>query len=468
MNIKKTVVSVFGANIFTSIASVAGIIYFSRTMGTGVLGTYFLFISVLGLIGFLANLGLPSAVEKRISEKQPSDEILTTALVMEAFLLVPFVVTIILFSNQLSEYLGAEVSILLIIALVVQQLGTILRNALEGELRVQNGAWYQSLQKSSWLLFGFLISSQNLASEPLILSHIASLILMNMAVIITIDAGLGKPKIKHMKSLFDFSKYSILGAAGGKLYNWGDVLILGFFVSSSAIGAYEIAWRVSQSVMLLAQSIRRTIYPQISAWDSEDEHVQIKQLVSDAILPSAYMSIPAFFGALLYSRQILELVFTSEAGVASMALIILMAEKIVRSIHMTISPAIMALDRPDLILIPVAIVSVSNLALNLPLIWKFGISGAALGTGIASIFGAVAYIHQLDSLIGLDIPWNGRLWCVISSVFMVLILQTINYYIVPNGVLVLITLIGLGAAIYVGASLIHRPIREFVFNSLPR
>ena len=468
MNIKKTVVSVFGANIFTSAASITGIIYFSRTMGADVLGTYFLFISVLGLIGFLANLGLPSAVEKRISEKQPSDEILTTALVMETLLLVPFLIVIIIFSGQLSEYLGAEVSILLVIALVVQQFGTILRNALEGELRVQNGAWYQSLQKSSWLLFAFLISSQNLASEPLILSHIASLILMSITVIVTMDTGLGKPKISHMKSLFDFSKYSILGAAGGKLYNWGDVLILGFFVSSSAIGAYEIAWRVSQSVMLLAQSIRRTIYPQISAWDSKDEYVQIKQLVSDAILPSAYISIPAFFGALLYSRYILELVFTPEAGVASMALIILMAEKIVRSIHMTISPVIMALNRPDLIVIPVAIASVSNLTLNFPLIWKFGISGAALGTGIASILGAIAYIHQLGSLIELDIPWNGLLWCVISSASMVLILQMINHYIVPNGVPVLISLISLGAAIYIGASLIHRPIRELVFNSFPQ
>jgi O-antigen/teichoic acid export membrane protein len=290
---------------------------------------------------------------------------------------------------------------------------------------------------------------------------------MIFAIVIAIDTGLGKPKIHHGKSLLNFSKYSLLGAAGGKLYNWGDVLILGFFVSSSAIGAYEIAWRVSQSMMLLAQSIRRTIYPRISAWDAEGKQHRIRELISDAILPSTYLSIPAFFGVILYSEQILVFIFDSGAGMASMALTVLMFEKIVRSLHMTISPAIMALDRPDLIVFPVAVISITNITLNIPLIWKFGITGAAVGTSTASIVGAMIYINNLNKLITIQMPWKELVWCTISSIVMFLLLSLINEYIFVDDLVGLIIFICLGALIYFVTTLTFSPIRVYILENIP-
>jgi O-antigen/teichoic acid export membrane protein len=295
---------------------------------------------------------------------------------------------------------------------------------LRGELRVGETAIVQVLQPLGWLICGYVLVVRGFGVTGLVYGYLIGTAAMLLAGWWKASVSLSRPTRRHARSLFDYSKYSVISAIGGYFYSWMDVALLTAFVSlgitatRAGVGAYENAWRVSLIVLLLSQSIATTIFPQISNWDAEDATDRIEAVIPTSLLPASLLIIPALAGTIVLSKDILRVLFGPEFTVAWLVLIVLMAEKILQGVHVVLGRSLQAIDRPDLAAYATVAAVVINLVLNILLIWQFGILGAAIATAVSFAVNTGLHAYYLNQFIDIELPIHETKWSVVASVVM--------------------------------------------------
>jgi O-antigen/teichoic acid export membrane protein len=83
---------------------------------------------------------------------------------------------------------------------------------------------------------------------------------------------------KSFREMFDFTKWVFLGATAVYFINWGDNLILRYFVSLEDIGVYNLGYQVFKSVVALIFIISTYFLPFIS------QHIEESTVMRDYLL----------------------------------------------------------------------------------------------------------------------------------------------------------------------------------------
>lgn len=472
MDIAKSTIQLFISRVAKSFISFLAVIIFSRELGASPLGVYYPFIALLGLLAIPANFGISKALEKRISESQDRNSYLGSAILIKFIPVIITVVAIILGRNYLHQYFGTNLAVALVIALIIDQIGSLTLSILRGEMRVGETAIVELLRPLSWLVIGYYLFTQGFKVRALIFGHILGSLLIAVVGWWKVSTAIGKPTLHHIRSLLDYGKYSVVASIGGYFYSWIDVALLSAFVGSgmavtrTEIGAYENAWRLSLLVILLSQSIATAIFPQFSQWDAEGAHNRMEEIITVALLPSILIAVPSFIGVGILSKDLLSILFGDEFTVAWLVLIILVGEKIFQSVHTVFNEAILALDRPDLAAISITISAITNVMLNVILIPLHGILGAAIATTIAFGLNFVIQTYYLKKYININFPWDKLVWSIFSSVVMGMFIFVFNRLIDIGNIFQLVIIVGFGAFIYLLTSLIYSPLRQDILYLL--
>lgn len=466
MNFARSSLKLFFAKSVGSIISFLGITYFARELGAAQVGIFFLFEAILGLLTIPADFGLNGAVEKRISEGESSGSFLSSAILLKPIPIAIIILIIIVMRPLLDQYIGGEVALLLALAIVLQEIARLSVFVLRGELRVGETAVLRMLRQVTWVGVGFVLVSEGFDAIGLIYGLLSGLFVMAVWGWYKCSTSLSYPSRVHAYSLIEYGKYNLISSVGGYVYNWMDVAVLGLFVPQSQVGAYEIAWRISSVVILFSTAIAETIFPQISAWDSSDAKSNIGTTISNAITPSLAFVIPSFFGVLVFSREILGIIFGSEFTIAWVVLIILMGEKLFQAVHKILGRGLQGVDRPDLAAYATISSIFVNLALNIILIIQLGITGAAVATMISFALNTVIHGHFVSKFVDIEIPYLELGWLVLSSASMAVILMTIQRFIVIDNTFRLATVIAIGAATYGIVALSNHTLRRKLLRQI--
>jgi O-antigen/teichoic acid export membrane protein len=468
MDIARSSLKLFAANVTKKLIGYLALIVFARELASGQLGTFFLFQAMLGIAAVPVDFGLRAAVEKRISEGVFRGELLTTAVVLKLALLGLTIVGVLAFRGSVNEYLGAELAVLFAVALIVSEFAKLMLAVLNGELRVGETAILQATQRVVWVGLGLALISVGFEVYGLVYALIAGFAVMLLWGARRISTTLGRPSLAHARSLLDFSKYSFVSLVGGYFYNWTDVAIIGFFLTQSDVAAYEIAWRTSGAVLVFSSAIATTIYPQVSEWHTDDAIDRIEALIPKVLTPSLFFVVPAFFGVLLFSREILSLIFGQQYASAWLVLIVLTADKVFQAVQIVIGRSLQAIDRPGLAARAAVSSTVMNLVLNVVLIAEFGIIGAAVATVTASLLNDALHAFYLSKFLSLRFPFRQVGWCVFASLCMVGVLLWGRSMVATNTVPVLLGMIVAGGVVYMGIVLLFRPIRVMALQNMKR
>ncbi|ELZ30311.1 membrane protein involved in the export of O-antigen and teichoic acid [Halosimplex carlsbadense 2-9-1] len=472
MNLAKSSLKILCAKIVNSLSGFLAVVVFSRELGASPLGTYYPFIALLGVLVIPANFGISIAAEKRISEGTNKSEFLGAAILAKIppFLFVLF--STVLFRNQINQYLGAEVTDLLIIALIIRLIGDFGIAVLRGEMRVGETAIARSVRPLGWLVFGYILYSYGHGIEGVIYGYICGSIGMATIAWLKVSVQPSWPSLAHLRSLLGFGRWSVIGAVGGLFYSWMDVLILTAFVSlnlasnRAEIGAYENAWRISLLVTMVSRAISVTIFPQVSQWDAENATEKIENLLPKAILPGLLVVFPAFSGTLVLSKDILRILFGPEFTVAWIALIILMGEKLFQSVQAIFGHSLGAINKPKLGAIATAIGSVLNIILNIVLISVLGITGAAIATAISFSVNATLQAHFLNRYINVQVPFWQLAWSLVASAVMGVLVYVLHSEIGVSSAVDLLLIVFVGAATYSSLILLYSPTRHEIQSLL--
>ncbi|WP_435552670.1 oligosaccharide flippase family protein [Natrinema sp. CGMCC1.2065] len=456
MNLAKATLKLFSANVANAAISFIGITLFARALGASQVGSYFLFVALLGVLTVPADFGLRGAVEKRISEGTLPDAVFGTALVLKAVPVGLVVVLLVLTRDRVAAYLGADIVGLLVVALVIQELARLALSVLKGELKVGQTAVLELAQKVSWLLVGGGLLVLGYDVRALVYGLLVGMLVLLVWAWYRNGATIGRPTRAHARSLLGYAKYNSVSSIGSLFYNWMDVLVIGVFLSQFHVGAYEVAWRISAVVVLLSEATATTIFPQVSRWDAEDAADKIETVIPDATTAAVSLVIPAFFGAVLFSREILQITFGPEFGVAWLVLVVLLLEKVVQALHMVMGRSLQAIDHPDLAARATLVGIVVNLLLNVSLVWAFGLPGAAVATLIAATISAYLHVMYLNKFLTLRVDRKALGWCTLSALGMFAVLFPISSRLTIHTVPQLVAVIAAGAATY-GMFLVSSP-----------
>jgi O-antigen/teichoic acid export membrane protein len=459
MNVAKASSKLFGASSFNAVVGFLGVTFFARELGAEQMGAFFLFEAVLGVLSLFADFGLQGAIEKRISEGQPGSEVLSTALLMKAIPTAAIAGAIVFFRGFVNGYIGADVAFLLLIGLVLRELAKTQQIVLSGEQRVGQMAAPETARQVGWIGLGALLVVRGYGIRGLIYGLFVGYSAMFLWSWHRSASSLGRPSVARGRSLLDFSKYHVVSSVQGYVYSWIDIAILGFFLGQQAVGAYEIAWRITEATVVLTNAVAATVLPKISEWHADGRTDRIGGLVSNATIPSLVLVIPAAGGTIVLSREILTYVFGPEFAVAALVLVILSVEKIVQALYRLFHRSLHGIDRPDLAARAIVATLVANIGLNLLLVRPLGIEGIAIATTLSFALGASLHWRHLTRHVPVSLPVRELGWCAFSTTVMIIVLGALRLGFVVDSLASVLALIVVGGTVYFLSLASYAPIR---------
>jgi|Deesub1362B_J571_1020462.scaffolds.fasta_scaffold00364_1 O-antigen/teichoic acid export membrane protein len=242
------------------------------------------------------------------------------------------------------------------------------------------------------------------------------------------------------KKLFSFSWPLSLYGVFLYLISWINILMLGHFLPSKAVGIYSAAHRTIILVQTAFLSFNSIFAPIISDLYNRKEYIKLSSLYKIVAKWIFSISLPISLLMITFAKNILIL-FGLEYTVGVHCFIVLVFAYLLDSAVGTPEGIIMMTGRSKLNLINSIILILSNVILNLFLIPNYGILGAALATGFSIFLINIIRIMEVYFLLKIH-PYRNDFYkpIVAGGVAISLILLLNNYLFKIDNYLILLVI----------------------------
>lgn len=458
----------FGSKIGVTIAGFVASIVFARVLGADTLGTYFLAIAVIGWLEFASQLGVTTAIQKRVSEKEDSAAYFTSGGLVLVVTTTVVVISLLLAREWVTDYIGADIVILVAAMLLANIINGFANSGLRGYHRVSTAATLEFITTVVRMLLqvAFVIAGYKLVGM-LVGYAIAFGIVGVLGLYLVIkEASISPPTRTHVVSTLDFAKYSWLGSLQTRVSGWMDTVVLGFFVSNGLVGIYNVSWNLAIILALASQSLASALFPTLSELDAKDDLKSFSSILSEALRYAGILCFPGIVGLAIVGPKVLR-VYGSEFPEGAKIAVLIGIFALFSSYQGQFQTALNALDRPDLAFRVNAVFVVVNITGNVVLVATIGWIGAALATtasmGVALGYGYVLINRQVD----LTLQFRDIGHQVTAAIFMGLVVYAVENIVASQPYYYVIIPIGIGVIIYSVILLsISQPVREKTFEIL--
>lgn len=184
----------------------------------------------------------------------------------------------------------------------------------------------------------------------------------------------------HARELVAFSAPLIVATVLSRLLTWTDTLMLGFFRDSREVGLYSAAYPLATSLVLMFGAFGFMYLPLTSRLDADGEYGEIDRvfkLTTKWILVGTF---PAFLLLAVFSDDVLTVLFGPTYAPAGIALTVLAVGFFTHAAAGRNRETISALGHTKYVFLSNVVGFVCNVALNLLLIPRFGMIGAAVAS----------------------------------------------------------------------------------------
>jgi len=391
MRVGQTSAVTFASKLLSSAAGFAATIYFARILGAGVLGSYYLLLSVVAWLALAGTMGFDNAITKRISEGEAPGAYKTAGAACLAVLTALLVVALLVARGPVERTLDVGSVLFVTLLLVVGVAGNYADALLKGVHLVHVFSMLKPVRRvvRTALQVGGVLLGSGLAA--LVYGYAVGGVVVVLIGLYVVGGPYRRPTRRHVGRLVDYAKYAWLGRLKGKTFNQADVLVLGLFVPTSLVGVYGITWNLASFLILFSNAITSALFPELSKLSAEDRFEPVRSLVEDSLAYAGLFTIPGLVGGLLLSERLLR-VYGSEFVRGREVLWLLIAAVLVYGYQKQFVNALGGIDHPDEAFRVNAVLIVSNVCLNLVLVYAFGMIGAAVATATSvGLSAAVGY-----------------------------------------------------------------------------
>ncbi len=377
-------------------------IIIAREFGPEVYGLYSLAFAIILWVSTVGALGLPEGLLRFISiyrGKKDTDKI---RVLMRSSLWIMLFVGIILgaivffLSDEIALGLFGDstLSIYLKIFSISIPIGLLSNIVLSSLMAFEKIGWYsfifnilQNITRVLVLIFLVFLGMNGTSTAISFLVSICAMLLVGFIVLrIYLKKYLEKPKVKDgsiMREVFSYSfPLMFAGIAGVFLFSI-DTFFIGYFMGVKEIGFYNAAVPIASLLAVASEIFIGLFFPLINKAYARKNKKLIEELSKQVSKWIFFINIPAFVLIFLFPGAMINILFGSEYLVAETALQILAVGMFLQAISVVPRSLIAMTGKSKIILSNMIFVGILNAILNVLLIPKFGINGAAIGTSIS-------------------------------------------------------------------------------------
>ncbi|MBU2638683.1 MAG: flippase [Nanoarchaeota archaeon] len=437
----------------------------ARYLGADIYGLFSIGLAVIGILLSISLVGLPQGILRYVSYYYgKQDEKSVHAVINNAFkIILPlsllFAFLLFIFAKWISIYFFhspniANVLKIMSFAIPLSALATGMDYSLQAFQKIKYLVIARNIiEPVSKVILSLLIIFLGYGLIGIAFVYVFSLIVAALLMAYFLRRTISFRKIvsaspTFYKRLLYFSLPLMLSDLFIALLLWSDTLILGYFVPAVQVGIYNAAIPTARLIYTIPVALRTLFIPTISGM-----YAQKKDFNSIYGTISKWMflvGVPSVLLLCLYSRPILSILFGKVFIGGYLVLILIAISFFIHSLMLTSETILMIIKRTRLILLNTALAVSLNLLLNVILIPKYEILGAAIATSASFLLMSILIAietYYLTKLIPLKTDY---LKCLVSAALPFGLLLYLGTYINTY------TFVGLAclSAVYVGLYLI--------------
>lgn len=206
------------------------------------------------------------------------------------------------------------------------------------------------------------------------------------------------PPVRMHRTMLAFSAPLVISGMMGKLLADLDTFLLGYFVGTGAVGDYNVVYPMALLLLTFQMSVGFVFLPLLSEFHADGRLAEMRryyQLVAKWVLIG---TLPLFLVLVLFPEMSISITFGEKYTGGALALAILSLGFFV---HAAIGPnaeTLTSIGETRLVMHGNTGAAVLNLLLNLYLIPRFSVVGAAVATSVSYVALNVAFSYQLYTM----------------------------------------------------------------------
>lgn len=215
-----------------------------------------------------------------------------------------------------------------------------------------------------------------------------------------IQVQLKKPKREILRALWTYSTYAFLTSVALQLVYQTDNLVVGAFISASAVTFYAIANSLCRYAGLVVSSMALTFVPAASNYEAAGNSQALRALYIHGTRMTMALFLPIFIILTTRGHTFIGVWMGPEYAHVSGDILIILATSLFFALANRIAVSIaFGIEKHKQGAIWAIGEGVANLVLSVALVKPFGIYGVAIGTLIPSLFVQIVlwprYVYQL-------------------------------------------------------------------------
>jgi O-antigen/teichoic acid export membrane protein len=205
---------------------------------------------------------------------------------------------------------------------------------------------------------------------------------------------LDDPPRYKWRELFGFSSVSWVASLAGTGLVWADTIIIGIYRPEREVGSYQVATRLTVLATIVLLPIATSFAPQIADLYQRGNLERLGRLYAVVTSWTFRLSLPGFIVLVLFPRPLLHLFGRGFAGAATITVVLAIGQMFDVATGPTGYMLVMS-GRPYLTMANNVFALALNIGLNLYLIPRHGIRGAAVAWALSIALINVAKVAQV-------------------------------------------------------------------------
>ena len=383
----------------------------TRTSGAEVWGIFVLCLAVLNITSILSRFGVDTALLRFVAQlKGKMEEI--KGIYLQGFSLVlalsiVFSILLYIFSNILAETVFQKPNLtpflkVISFALIPFTIIHINAQAYRGLKRIKEFSFFQHTSKFLFAVIIFVLLFY-FTDIDVIIMPIYSFLAAVFIVMIFSGVGIFKT-FKGVQTIIIFTKKEILSTSYPMMLSssilllmaWADTIMIGIFKTEVDVGFYNVALKLAMLASIILGSVNSILAPKISETFDNNKIDEFKVLIKQSTRIIFFISLPILIVLFLFPASLLSL-FGQEFVIAKTTLLILLIGQAVNAMSGSVGLILQMTGKEKVYQNILLIALVFNIMLNLFLIPKFGIEGAAIASAFSFLFwnlSSVLYIYK--------------------------------------------------------------------------
>lgn len=426
----------------------------TKTLGASAYGiwsqvdvTFQLGISVVGL-------GLPFALSRFLAAgdgKEKLQDGFYSLLTVVALATIACSILIIAFANYIANTLfGGATGIVIITGIIifVWSLDIMFLSFFRARRQMLNYGIFMVVSRcvETGIIAYLVLNGFGLVSAVLCLAGVRAVLLVVLFFFVKNQIGIKMPHFGNVKEYLNFSLPTIPGSIASWVSSSSDRYIIGYFLGVASVGVYSAGYNLVSIILFLISVFGFVLPPTLSKLYDEGKMDELKNLLKYSLKYFLAITIPFTFGVSVLSEPILRIFSTPEIASQSHIVVPLLALSIllVGVFSIVYNTLILTMKTRTIGAICV-MAAVVNIGLNIVLVPRLGIEGAALGSLLTFMLacGIGSYYSLKEIKFGIDWSFIGK--SLFASIIMIMAIFWFRY---PTTILSTIVVILAGAVVY--------------------